>query len=72
MAHSEYYTYDELDKIVSIMDSKHSKGYGLRVLEEYVKHGKLNVITRTDNIRDKIRLIPKEIIDGYIRRNKNM
>ena len=66
------YSYRRLQDFVNTMDSRKYNGYGIKALEEYVTYGNLNAITRTDNIRDKIQLIPKEIIEGYIRRNNNM
>ena len=66
------YQYRRLQDFVKTMDSKKYNGYGMKALEEYITYDNLNAITRTDNIRDKIQLIPKEIIEGYIRRNKNM
>ena len=66
------YQYRRLQDFVKTMDSKKYNGYGMKALEEYITYDNLNAITRTDNIRDKIKYIPKNIIQSFITRNNNL
>ena len=66
------YQYRRLQDFVKTMDSKKYNGYGMKALEEYITYDNLNAITRTDNIRDKIKYIPKNIIQSFITSNNNL
>ena len=64
--------YEELNGIFKTLYGKYGANDAVRVLMQYVETGNLNVITRTDNARDKIANIDVRYIQEYLRNTFNI
>ena len=60
-----------LSDVTNVISRKYGRpNYGFTVLEEYVKTGNINLITRTDGARDLIKNMDIDSIIKYLNKNK--